>query len=124
MGFKKEKTKEYYLLDTPVENLFINEYMTGAPGDYVKVYLLALMNAELGVSLSNEDIAKQLAMNIEDVLKAWTYWENLGVIRKTNISRENLLEYDVEFVLLKEKLYGPQEERGYMQADRGVTGQM
>ena len=112
MGFKKEKTKEYYLLDTPVENLFINEYMTGAPGDYVKVYLLALMNAELGVSLSNEDIAKQLAMNIEDVLKAWTYWENLGVIRKTNISRENLLEYDVEFVLLKEKLYGPQEERG------------
>lgn len=124
MGFKKEKTKEYYLLDTAVENLFINEYMTGAPGDYVKVYLLALMNAELQVAINNRDIAKQLSIDIEDVLKAWTYWENMGVIRKTNISRDNSLEYDVEFVLLKDRLYGSQDESGYMAADRGFNVQL
>lgn len=30
---------------TPVENLFIQEYMVDAPGDYVKVYLCALMQS-------------------------------------------------------------------------------
>ena len=33
MGFYKEKTKDYFLLDTQVENMFINEYMVSAPGD-------------------------------------------------------------------------------------------
>lgn len=28
---------------TPVENMFITEYMLRAPGDFVKVYLYALM---------------------------------------------------------------------------------
>ena len=28
---------------TPVENMFISEYMLGAPGEYVKVYLYGLM---------------------------------------------------------------------------------
>ena len=95
MGFYREKTKDYFLLDTQVENLFINEYMTGAPGEYVKVYLFALMYAQLGVDFSNEDIAKQLSMELEDVLKAWTYWEKMGIVRKIRTSADNPLEYDV-----------------------------
>ena len=27
MGFYKEEIKDYFLLDTPVENMFINEYI-------------------------------------------------------------------------------------------------
>lgn len=124
MGFKKEKTKEYYLLDTAVENLFINEYMAAAPGDYVKVYLLALMNAELGLSVSNESIAKQLSLHPEDVLRAWTYWEGVGVVRKKNISHENVFEYDVEFLLLKDRLYGDHDDSGYQAADKGLGAHM
>ena len=37
MNFRREEIKEYYLLDTDVENIFINEYMASAPGDFVKV---------------------------------------------------------------------------------------
>lgn len=70
MGFRREKIKDYFLLDTGVENIFINEYMAGAPGDFIKVYLFALMYAELGVDITNEDIAKQLSVEHEDVLKA------------------------------------------------------
>ncbi len=106
MAFKKETTKDYFLLDTSVENIFINEYMTMAPGEYVKVYLFALMYADLKSNISNEDVARQLEMDIEDVLKAWTFWEKLGVIRKRMKDSENILDYDVEFVMLKEKLYG------------------
>ncbi|MDD4200255.1 MAG: DnaD domain protein, partial [Eubacteriales bacterium] len=106
MKFTKEKTNDYFLFDTKVENMFINEYLAAADGDYVKVYLFALMYTELGVNFVNEDIAKQLAMNIEDVYKAWSYWEKMGVIRKKRINPENSLEYDVEFVMLKHMLYG------------------
>ena len=110
MSFYRDKTKDYFLLDTKVENMFINEYMVSAPGEYVKVYLFALMYAELEVDFSNEDIAKQLSMDIEDVLKAWTYWEKMGIIKKVRKSADNPLDYDVVFVLLKDMLYGSHEE--------------
>ena len=44
-------TKDGYLLDTEVENIFISEHMVVAPGDYVKVYLYVLMCAETGQSV-------------------------------------------------------------------------
>ena len=87
MTFRREKIKDYFLLDTSVENLFINEYMAAAPGDFVKVYLFAQMYADLGQEITNEEIAKYLSMEHEDVLRAWTYWEKMGVIRK--IRRES-----------------------------------
>ena len=39
MNYIKEKTKDFYLLDSRFENIFINEYMPAAPGDYLKVYM-------------------------------------------------------------------------------------
>ena len=107
-----------------MENMFINEYMVSAPGDYVKVYLFALMYAELEVDFSNEDIAKQLSLDIEDVLKAWTYWEKMGVIKKIRTSSGNPLEYDVEFVLLKDMLYGSHEDGAATTLDQGINTQM
>ena len=124
MSFYRDKTKDYFLLDTKVENMFINEYMVSAPGEYVKVYLFALMYAELEVDFSNEDIAKQLSMDIEDVLKAWTYWEKMGIIKKVRKSADNPLDYDVVFVLLKDMLYGSHEEAGLASSDPGINAQM
>lgn len=102
MKFKRKESKEYFLLDTGVENIFINEYMTAAPGDYVKVYLFALMYAEVGENLSDEAMAKQLGLKPADIQKAWTYWADMGVVRKSRIDGSN----QIEFVNLKEKLYG------------------
>ncbi|MGX8773550.1 MAG: DnaD domain protein [Bacillota bacterium] len=104
--------------------MFINEYMVSAPGDYVKVFLFAQMYADLGVDFSNEDIAKQLSLDIEDVLKAWTYWEKMGIIKKNRTSPDNPLEYDVEFVLLKDKLYGSNEDAAAPVSDLGLNSQM
>ena len=106
MGFYREKIQDYFLLDTAVENLFINEYMKSAPENYVKVYLFALMYADLGVSLTNGDIAKALGLEPEDVLKAWSYWEKQNIIRKHMKGSESGFDYDVEFLVLKEQLYG------------------
>lgn len=108
MKFRHEEINEYYLLDTDVENIFINEYMASAPGDFVKVYLFALMYAGLDEPMDNGMIARQLGMKAEEVEKAWIYWEGMGVIRKTKNSMrpENGSEYDVEFISLKRRLYG------------------
>ena len=90
MGFYREHIKDYFLLGTPVENMFINEYMNSAPGDYVKVYLFALMYAGLGTDLTNADVARHLNMEPEDVLKAWTYWEKQNVIRNFAIVKADI----------------------------------
>ena len=48
---KREKN-DLYLHSTELENLFINEFLPAAPGDYVKIYIFCLMYAENGLPLS------------------------------------------------------------------------
>ena len=53
---------------TPVENLFIQEYLPAARGDYVKVYLYALYtSAHPKKELSAAEIAQELGMPQSDV---------------------------------------------------------
>lgn len=106
MGFQRQIAKNHYLHDTRVENMFINEYMVNAPGDYVKVFLYGLMYADLSMPLENDMIARELSMEEEQVLMAWSYWEKRGVIRKHFSNPEDKFRYEVEFIDLKEQLFG------------------
>ena len=69
---------------TPVENMFITEYMLRAPGDFVKVYLYGLMlcyhHAE---RMSLSSMARDLDLQEEDVERAMRYWERDGLVRRT-----------------------------------------
>ena len=61
---------------TPVENLFIQEYMLRAPGDCVKVYLYGLMQCYHPTqNMSIEVMAKDLGMEVDVVRRAFEYWE-------------------------------------------------
>lgn len=111
MKFKRQSIKDYYLHETRVENMFINEYMAQAPGDYVKVYLLALMYADINVPLENDIIAKQLSMADEEVLMAWTYWEEQGLIKKYYKNPQDKFNYQVEFLNLRELVYGKKSKK-------------
>jgi hypothetical protein len=101
MNFAIESHPNYYLDDTQVPNVFIAEYMPGAPGDHVKVYLYAYMRAERRDILSNETIARELGVSIENVLAAWTYFEKRGLIRKYFPNPSDELHYDVTFTDIK-----------------------
>ena len=126
MNFKRERIKELYLKDTPIENFFIAEYMVDANGDFIKVYLTALMYADTD-EMSNSLIARHLGMTEEDVLRAWNYWEEKGVIRKLYMDPHDKFHYTVEFLNLKERLYGaPQESTEAADGDaaNGMTAEM
>lgn len=105
MNFRREKLKNFYLKDTAVENLFLMEYMPEADGDFLKVYLTALMYADYE-DMSNRKIANHLHISEEDVLRAWNYWEQMGVIKKHYISPDDRFHYSVEFLNMKEHMLG------------------
>ena len=106
MDFIKSKTKDFYLLDTRVENIFISEYLPAAPGDYVKVFLYGYMNAEHGLTQTTKEMARQLGVSENDIGKAWNYWEKYGVIKKHYLDEGGKIDFCVEFVNLKELMYG------------------
>ena len=86
--------------DTPIENIFINDYMPQADGTYVKVYLMGYKYAKDRQDFNNETLSKNLKLPLTDVLNAWNYWENEGIIIKHETDDE--YNYIVEFVNLKQ----------------------
>ena len=86
--------------DTPIENIFINDYMPQADGTYVKVYLMGYKYAKDRLDFNNETLSKNLNLPLSDVLNAWNYWENEGIIIKHETDDE--YNYIVEFVNLKQ----------------------
>ena len=117
MNNRRQTTKEYYLFDTNVENMFINEYMPNAPGEYVKVYLFALMYADLDQPMTDDMLAKELGMSGEDVRKAWDYWEELKVVRRRAVGEEGVR---IEFLSLKEQFYGKGNRSGAGETSDGT----
>lgn len=97
---------------TPVENMFITEYMLRAPGDFVKVYLYGLMlccHPTPRMSLSA--MARDLDLSEEDVERAYRYWERDGLVRRTGDNPVSYTYYNLKQITLAraenpgEKLY-------------------
>ena len=68
---------------TPLDNLFIQEYMLRAPGSYVKVYIYGLMQS-IYPSTAESDITKfasALALEPQVVNDAFAYWKRKRLLR-------------------------------------------
>lgn len=68
---------------TPVENMFLLEYLPTAPDGFLRVYLYARMlclHPELGGEIG--DVAKALNMEEDAVYNAFQYWEQQGLVEK------------------------------------------
>ncbi|NLY67167.1 MAG: DnaD domain protein [Tissierellia bacterium] len=117
------ETTEIDLGDTPIENIFINDFMPMANGTFVKVYLLGYKYAhdrDNKISVDNNTIAKHLNIPLTDVLSAWDFWEEKGIIEKIYTDESNRFEYKVKFLNLKQlyiknnyKLLSNQEQPDY-----------
>ena len=78
-----ESNRSILFSDTLVSDIFITEYMPDAEGDYVKVYLYCLFLGKHKRQVTINDLSKKLGMDITKVKQAFTYWENMGVILKS-----------------------------------------
>jgi len=77
---------------TSVSNVFIDEYMSGANGEFVKIYLYLLRqlnSADAGFSLS--EIADKFEHTEKDVKRALCYWERMQLLHLDYDSGENLV---------------------------------
>ena len=74
---------------------FIDRYMPHADGTFVKVYLLGLRQCSQGISLTPKGIATVLNILESDVLRAWKYWENEGLV-KCSFQSDN--QFKIEFL--------------------------
>lgn len=104
MHFIKQ-TADFDLGDTPIENIFINDFMPMANGTYVKVYLLGYKYAndkDVSLSVDHQTISKHLSIPLSDVLDSWDFWEQKGIIKKHFIENEDTTKYTVEFLSLKQ----------------------
>ena len=102
MNFNRGKIRDFYLLTTDVENMFINEYLPGAPGEYVKVFLYGLLYAQLGTEMTHSAMAAQLGLSEKTLADAWNYWEQMGVVKKLPSDRgTGIINFDIEFVNLR-----------------------
>lgn len=72
---------------TVLENEFIDQYMTKANGEYVKVYLLILrhMNRATGM-LSVSEMADLLECTEKDIHRALKYWQGQGLLDYREVS--------------------------------------
>ena len=94
------KVKEKFV-SVPLE--FITDHMTGAHGEYVKVYLYGLAAAAEGREADNETIAESLHILVTDVEKAWRYWNDRGLLKVTDEG----IEYGGE----EQEKFRPEENR-------------
>ena len=68
---------------TPVDNQFILEYLPNATGDAVRVYLYGLMQCyHPQQSATLAQMAQELSMTEDEVLKAYRHWERKGLVRR------------------------------------------
>lgn len=67
---------------TTVDNLFITNYLPEAPNKYVDIYLFGLYLCSKNNEDNNLDtMARVLGIDKEDILTAYTYWQELGLVQ-------------------------------------------
>ncbi len=105
----------------PLDALFIREYLPGAKGDYVKVYIYGLYLSQHPLpDMGLEEMAQELGMEVSEVEAALRYWERRRLVSRVSdnppeylfrgaaqlaLSGDKGLEADAEYVAFCEDVY-------------------
>lgn len=82
---------------TYISNIFIDKYLPKASGDFVKVYILGLKFCQSGeMGVASEIIAQKLNILEDEVLSAWNYWADRGVINLLPLDSQG--NFSIEFI--------------------------
>ena len=107
MAFCKYSTEYVASSKTEVDNIFINDYLPYAQAEFVKVYLYGLYKCNDASSFDNtlENFARHLNMSEEDVIGAFEYWQEQGLVQVMNTHPIQVRFIPLKNVLNSTKLY-------------------
>ena len=111
MAFCKFSSEYVISKETPVDNLFINEFLPYAPAECVKVYLYGLYKCTNSSSYDNtiEIFAKVLNLTEEEVEDAFLYWQDEGLVQVLNTCPIEIRFMPLKNVINNTKKYKPEE---------------
>ena len=108
MSFCKYSTEYIASSKTEVDNIFINDYLPFAEPQFVMVYIYGLyMCSSTSFDNSLENFAKTLNMSTEDVIGAFEFWEEQGLVRILRTDPIEVTFIPLKNVLSANKLYKP-----------------
>lgn len=108
MAFCKFSTEFIASSKTELDNIFINDYLPFAEPKHSVVYIygLYLCNSN-SFDNSLENFARTLNMTEEEVVKAFEYWEEQGLVQLLRINPLQVTFIPLKNVLTANKLYKP-----------------
>lgn len=112
---------------TAVDNIFINNYLPFADDKFVKVYLYGLYKCQDSNSKDNtlEHFASELHMSTEDIEKAFSYWQEQGLIQILNVIPFEVRYLPISDVLTNTKKYNEKKYSNFnAQAQEILSGRM
>ncbi|MDL2234994.1 DnaD domain protein [Christensenellaceae bacterium OttesenSCG-928-L17] len=86
---------------TPVDNLFLLEYMPRANHTQLRVYLFGLMQCRYP-GFAELSIADELACSAQDVVDAFAYWQREGLVRILSVE-----PLDIEYIAPAQRVAQP-----------------
>lgn len=100
----KIKEAKLDLGTTPIENIFLNNYLAIADGDSIKVYLYAYKKALEGFDGEEtfEEIGQNLNLSPDTVADAFGFWEGQGIVDITSHGES----FSCQFKSLRELFLG------------------
>jgi DnaD/phage-associated family protein len=106
----KDKAQNQKLI---LDNLFVSDYMPYAPEMCVKVYLAGLSLASTSPDNSPDMIADKLGVKTDEVLSAFKYWEDQGIISMLSLSPP-LVEYkEIESAARRVKTFNKSKYKAF-----------
>ena len=94
---------EYRLMNNqnyhiPIHYAFFDKYMPPANATFVKVYLYGLRQCYSNNNPDNKEIANTLNILESDVVNAWKYWNDVGIIKLKYKESGDENDFDIEFI--------------------------
>ena len=109
---------------TELPDVFFTEYLSQAPGDFIKVYLYLLFLSKYNKEIKLNDMSKKLALPLAIIQEALKYWEENEVIVKkgtgyivNHLQEQQLYQlYSPKITISKESIQNVEKDKSRSKA--------
>ena len=108
MAFCKYSTEFIANSKTEIDNIFLSDYLPFAQPQFVVVYIYGLyLCGSTSFDNSLENVAKTLNMSEEDVVGAFEFWEEQGLVKVLRADHIQVTYIPLKNVFTANKLFKP-----------------